>query len=150
MLSGSGKAVCVCVCVWRACDDCLDRVPLWRKNVLKARSKTQVGSVCVCVSVKHDWSGLSVCLSGFSLTLCVWKEGGTGVCVSGARHRQTSSHMLSFFLLICLGCPPFFISCFLLSPVCLSVHLSDLSSCVPCSVFFPAYLALQCQSEWKI
>lgn len=148
MLSGRGKAVCVCVCVWRACDYCLDRVPLWRKNVLKARSQTQAGSVCVCV--EHDWSGLSVCLSGFSLTLCVWKGGGTGVCVSGGRHRQTSSHMLSFFLLICLCCPPFFISCFLLSPVCLSVHLSDLSSCVPCSVFFPAYLPLQCQSEWKI
>lgn len=75
----------------------------------RPEAKHKLGmNLCVCVSVEHDWSGLSVCLSGFSLTLCVWKGGGTGVCVSGGRHRQTSSHMLSFFLLICLGCPPFF------------------------------------------
>lgn len=148
MLSGSGKAVCVCVCL--TCMWWLSRQSAFVAQKCTQGPKPNTSWECVCVSVKHDWSGLSVCLSGFSLTLCVWKEGGTGVCVSGARHRQTSSHMLSFFLLICLGCPPFFISCFLLSPVCLSVHLSDLSSCVPCSVFFPAYLALQCQSEWKI
>lgn len=69
---------------------------------------------------------LSVCVS-------VWWEG---------TNRQTVTCCLfvsSSVLAICLS--PFFpLSCLPQSPVCLTVHLSDLSSSVPGSVFITAYL----------
>lgn len=64
--------------------------------------------------------------------VCVW-------CASGAQSdRQSHVVRLSVFSFVLAVCRPlFFISCFPLSPVCVTVHLSDLSSSVPCSVLLP-------------
>lgn len=147
MLSGRGKAVCVCVCVWRACDDCLDRVPLWRKNVLKARSQTQVGneSVCVCLSSMTGLAYQCACLALVLLFVFGKGEEQVCACLGEGTDRQAVTCCRSFSSFV--SAAPLF-----LFPVSFCHLFVSASTCQTCPHACPALFSfpLICRCSAKV